>query len=51
MRSRDEFEKSRNDFRFVVWVDASFRCSPEYETSMELRREDADLVIGQQLWS
>lgn len=45
MRSRDEFEKSRKDFRFVVWVDASRRCPPEPGTSMELRREDADLVI------
>lgn len=45
MRSRAEFEASRNLFNLVIWVDASERVPPEPDSSMELTAADADLVI------
>ena len=45
MRSRREFQASRQMFDMVIWVDASQRCPPEDVSSCELLPEDADIVI------
>ena len=45
MRSRAEFERSRQSFDLVVWVDASGRLPPEPAGSMELTADDAGWII------
>ncbi|KAE9629934.1 hypothetical protein [Parasedimentitalea maritima] len=45
MRSRAEFERSRNLFDLVIWVDRSKVLPPEQGYSMELTVEDADWVL------
>lgn len=45
MRSRAEFERARDEFDLVVWVDASDRLPPEPAGSMELTRADAGFVL------
>lgn len=45
MRSRKEFEASREFYDFVLWVDASTRLPQESTLSNELDRRDADFVI------
>lgn len=47
MRSRHEFEacRARNVFDHVIWVDRSELLGDEPQSSMELTREDADIVI------
>ncbi|ANS06215.1 hypothetical protein HOR19_gp22 [Phage MedPE-SWcel-C56] len=45
MRSRHEFEAGRRLFDHVIWVDASGRLPPEDSSSMELTKEDADIVV------
>ncbi|KEJ93999.1 hypothetical protein SAMN05444149_108116 [Pseudosulfitobacter pseudonitzschiae] len=45
MRSRDEFERSREIFDLVVWVDASRRLPPEPAGSIELSASDAGWII------
>jgi hypothetical protein len=45
MRSRAEFERSRDLFDLVIWVDRSEILPPEPGNSMELTAEDADWVL------
>lgn len=45
MRSRAEFERSRNLFDLVAWVDRCEVLPPEPCNSMELTAEDADWVL------
>lgn len=45
MRSRVEFDLSRDLFDLVVWVDASDRLPPESGGSMELTKDDAGWII------
>lgn len=45
MRSRAEFERSRDLFDLVVWVDRSEVLPPEPGNSMELTAEDADWFL------
>lgn len=45
MRSREEFERTRDSFDVVLWVDALQRLPPEPMGSMELNPCDADLII------
>ena len=45
MRSRAEFERSRQDFDVVVWVDRSKVLPPEPPGSNELTAEDADMIL------
>lgn len=45
MRSREEFEKSKHLFDYVVWVDRSGVLPPEANGSMELRPEDAHIFL------
>lgn len=45
MRSRAEFERSRQSFDLVIWVDASHRLPPEPAGSMELIADDAGWII------
>lgn len=47
MRSREEFESCKRDklFDCVVWVDRSDHLFSEPSSSMELDKEDADLII------
>jgi hypothetical protein len=46
MRSRMEFEGSKQHFDAVIWVDGSERVSEEPATSMKLTPADADYVIN-----
>lgn len=45
MRSRVEFERSRDLFDLVIWVDRSEVLPTEPENSMELTAEDAEWVL------
>lgn len=45
MRSREEFERSRDLFDCVLWVDASKRLPPEPGGSMQLTAADADVIL------
>lgn len=45
MRSRAEFDRSRQLFDLVVWVDRSRELPPEPGASMELTADDADLIL------
>jgi hypothetical protein len=45
MRSRMEFEGSKQHFDHVIWVDASKRVPEEENTSMKLNENDADYVL------
>lgn len=40
-----EFERSRDAFDLVIWVDASRRLPPESGGSMELTKNDAGWII------
>ena len=46
MRSREEFEASKQLFDSVIWVDRSQHLPPEPEDSMELTKDDADYIIN-----
>lgn len=45
MRRRREFRAARKLFDLVIWVDASNRKPLEPKSSMELVKEDADIII------
>lgn len=45
MRSRAEFNRSKSLFDVVVWVDASERLPLEPAASMDLTKDDADLIV------
>ena len=46
MRSREEFLASKDLFDAVVWVDRSEHVPPESGDSMELTKDDADIIIN-----
>lgn len=46
MRNRREFEGSKHHFDYIIWIDAAGRVGPESPESMELRKEDADIILG-----
>lgn len=45
IRNREEFIASKHLSDLAVWIDASDRCGLEPESSMTIRREDADIVV------
>lgn len=46
IRSREEFEAAKHLFDEIVWVEAGFRLPEEPETSMQLNKSDATVIVN-----
>lgn len=45
IRSRAEYEASKHMFDLIVWVDRAQHCMSEPKESMQLREEDAQVLV------